>query len=633
MNTQAVSLSGGRTRPGIAVAERRFGPELGHEPALDAFGSAEDVDRRGVSLRWLGASVLTAITGAALIGGAIYVAVQGETTFAELPEKVALSATRGGPGEDKAAAAKKGDKLVRSEVVAVAKQAFRAPMTLRAGDREMIKVRPFVRIATNLSLTSGLYAADIPAFNPLRLFAEENTSERLAAAAEPEVADAEVSVVKRDLASVTIEGTSPGLSDDDVAAQIEEERRAAAEAGRRPALPLPAQLILSRTLRQPDLPAEALGFAKAIDSPFNSIEVRVVPENVTTLPKIEPRLTESMFEERDVALKRNESFEAALKANGATETQIAGIVTALGGRARTGALVEGQRMRLLIGPGPRAGDRRQILRVILFGERGIEGIAAVNDRSGFVSVTIPTDDTQKAAGGPRETEDEGEEEGGVRLYESLYETAMKHELPRQTVEELVRIFGYDLDFQRRVSNGDSFEIFFAPGRGGGASRAPLCIAQRRRRGPPRLSLPGRRRLGRVLRRRRALSEEVPDAQAHDRGRAALRLRLPAPSDPRLHQDAHRRRLGEPHRHADHGGRQRHGAEVRVGLGLWPPHRGPAHQRLRHGLQPPLALRPRHRAGRARAPGPGDRLCRHRPGSRPARTSTTRSWSTAASSIR
>jgi murein DD-endopeptidase MepM/ murein hydrolase activator NlpD len=461
MNTQAVSLSGGRTRPGIAVAERRFGPELGHEPALDAFGSAEDVDRRGVSLRWLGASVLTAITGAALIGGAIYVAVQGETTFAELPEKVALSATRGGPGEDKAAAAKKGDKLVRSEVVAVAKQAFRAPMTLRAGDREMIKVRPFVRIATNLSLTSGLYAADIPAFNPLRLFAEENTSERLAAAAEPEVADAEVSVVKRDLASVTIEGTSPGLSDDDVAAQIEEERRAAAEAGRRPALPLPAQLILSRTLRQPDLPAEALGFAKAIDSPFNSIEVRVVPENVTTLPKIEPRLTESMFEERDVALKRNESFEAALKANGATETQIAGIVTALGGRARTGALVEGQRMRLLIGPGPRAGDRRQILRVILFGERGIEGIAAVNDRSGFVSVTIPTDDTQKAAGGPRETEDEGEEEGGVRLYESLYETAMKHELPRQTVEELVRIFGYDLDFQRRVSNGDSFEIFFA----------------------------------------------------------------------------------------------------------------------------------------------------------------------------
>ena len=42
----------------------------------------------------------------------------------------------------------------------------------------------------------------------------------------------------------------------------------------------------------------------------------------------------------------------------------------------------------------------------------------------------------------------------------MYETALKNELPRQTVDELVRIFGYDIDFQRRVSQGDSFEIFF-----------------------------------------------------------------------------------------------------------------------------------------------------------------------------
>jgi len=460
MNTHAPVLSRARVRPGIDVAERRFAAELGHEPALDAFGAADEIDRRGVSLRWLGASVLTAVTGAGLIGGAIYVAVQGETTFAELPEKAAISAPRT-PGEEKGAAARKGDKLVRSEVVAVAKQAFRAPMTLRSGDREVIKVRSFVRIATNLSLTSGLYAADIPPFNPSRLFAEENNERGAPPPPEPEVADADVSVVKRDLASITVEGNAVGLTDEDVAAQIEEERRAAAEAGRRPALPLPAQLVLSRTLRQPDLPPQALGFARPIDSPFNSIEVRVVPENVTTLPKVEPRLTESMFEERDVALKRNESFEAALKANGANDAQIGGIVTALGGKARTGTLVEGQRMRLLIGPGPRAGDRRQILRVLLFGERGIEGIAAVNDRGGFVSVTLPTDDPLKAASAPRETDEEGEEEGGVRLYESLYETAMKHDLPRQTVEELVRIFGYDLDFQRRVANGDSVEIFYA----------------------------------------------------------------------------------------------------------------------------------------------------------------------------
>ena len=261
MNTHVGRLADRFERPGIIAADRRSGTDPGHEPALDGFGGGGDVDRRGVSLRWLGASVLTALTGAALIGGAIYVALQGETTFAELPEHVTAQAPRG-PGEDKATAARKGDKLVRSEVVAVAKQAFRAPVTIRVGDREVIKVRPFVRIATNLSLTSGLYATDIPPFNPLRLFSEEN-NEKVIAEAAPEVADAEVSVVKRDLSAATVEPSPAGLSDEDVAAQIEEERRTAAEAGRRPALPLPAQLLLSRTLRQPDALPDALGIRQA----------------------------------------------------------------------------------------------------------------------------------------------------------------------------------------------------------------------------------------------------------------------------------------------------------------------------------------------------------------------------------
>jgi murein DD-endopeptidase MepM/ murein hydrolase activator NlpD len=473
MNTQVAGLADRFGRPGFVAAERRFGIDPGHEPALDAFGGAAEVDRRGVSLRWLGASVLTALTGAALIGGAIYVALQGETTFAELPERVTAAAPRA-VGDDRGAA-RKGDKLVRSEVVAVAKQSFRSPMTLRAGDREVIKVKSFVRIATNLSLTSGAYATDIPPFNPLRLFAEEN-NEKVVAEAAPEAADAEVSVVKRDLAAATAEASPGGLSDEDVAAQIEEERRAAAETGRRPVLPLPAQLVLSRTLRQPDVPPEALGFAKPIDSPFNSIEVRVVPENVTTLPKHELRPSDSPFEERDVALKRGEAFEAVLKANGATDAQVAGVVNALGGRARTSGLGEGQRMRILLGPGARPGAPRQIVRVILFGERGIEGIAAVNDRGAFVSVTPPVDDAQKGAAAPRETDEEGEEEGGVRLYDSLYETAMKHELPRQTVEELVRIFGYDVDFQRRVANGDNVEIFYTFDEDTGGDRPELLYA-------------------------------------------------------------------------------------------------------------------------------------------------------------
>jgi hypothetical protein len=52
------------------------GIDLGQEPPLNAIGgSAPEIDRREVNLRWLGASVLTGLTGAALIGASIYIAL------------------------------------------------------------------------------------------------------------------------------------------------------------------------------------------------------------------------------------------------------------------------------------------------------------------------------------------------------------------------------------------------------------------------------------------------------------------------------------------------------------------------------------------------------------------------------
>ncbi len=71
MSNHAASASRPQLKANHA-AERGFhGVELGHEPPLDVGGVSAEVDRRGVSLRWLGASVLTGVTGAALISAAI----------------------------------------------------------------------------------------------------------------------------------------------------------------------------------------------------------------------------------------------------------------------------------------------------------------------------------------------------------------------------------------------------------------------------------------------------------------------------------------------------------------------------------------------------------------------------------
>ncbi len=472
-------------------AERPSAPfDLGHEPPLDLAGQdQEEVSRRGVNLRWLGASVLTGLAGAALIGAAIYVSFDGETTFAQSPERVVPTAPRPqGTDERGAPPARKGDKLVRAEMIASAKQQLRTPVTIRVGDREVIKPRSFVRLATNLSLTSGVHATDIPPFNPLRLFAEDN-GERVPEPQAPpaEVGDADVSVMKRDLVGLVVDPASPGLTDDDVLAQVEEDRRLNAEAGRRPQIPVPAQLMLSRTLRQPGGLADPFSLQATPDTAFSTIEVRVVPENVTALPKVEPRAGEALVEDRDVVLKRGETMETVLRANGAHPELVRTIFAALSARARTG-LVEGQRMRLLVAPGPRPRDGRQIVRVILFGENGIEEIVAANDRGVFVSVSPPVEERvqRPATAQQPETEGEDEEEGsGVRLYESLYETALKNDLPRQTVEELIRVFGYDVDFQRRVQPGDNLELFWAQDEEGAQERPEILYAALTIGGEPR----------------------------------------------------------------------------------------------------------------------------------------------------
>ena len=57
--------------------------------------------------------------------------------------------------------------------------------------------------------------------------------------------------------------------------------------------------------------------------------------------------------------------------------------------------------------------------------------------------------------------DDDDDGKGVRLYQSIYETALRNHVPRPVIDDLIRIYSYDIDFQRKVQPGDSFEILYA----------------------------------------------------------------------------------------------------------------------------------------------------------------------------
>ncbi len=179
--------------------------DLGDDPPLLVDGATSGlVDRRRVSVQWFSGTILTGLCGAALMGGAVYIALDGEANFAALPERVeaALRGTLTG-NERVAAVARKSDKLPPTGEINAARQLIRISTTSRAGDREIVRVRPFVRVASNLSLTTSELSANVPKFNPARLLMDNGRGNAVAAdespGAEP---DAEVSFVTRDLVSV-----------------------------------------------------------------------------------------------------------------------------------------------------------------------------------------------------------------------------------------------------------------------------------------------------------------------------------------------------------------------------------------------------------------------------------------------
>ncbi|WP_342359698.1 M23 family metallopeptidase [Terrarubrum flagellatum] len=449
----------GRSIPADRTAGKRgqIALSIGHEPALDPTGQPETPERQALSIRWLAGTILTGFGGGSLLVAALLLSIDSASVTPERAERLVQPGASAGP---QIGGGQKGDKLVRAVEAKGARQSFKSPMTLKVADREVIKVRNFVRVATNLATVSGTLASDVPPFNAMKLMTQDTASER---APEPpaETGDAEVSFVKTDLTAASLVGAQ-ALSDADVAAQIVEERRAFREGGRQPYLPMPAQTLMMRTLRTGmTTPADATAFLPGpAAAPFSNIEVRVVPENVTNLAKTESEKSEFSTEERINSIRKGETIETVLKNNGASPEEIRLIVAALSKNARSYIVPEGRAVKLLMAPPVGRDGRSQILRVTIADGERIESMAAVNDDYAYVNVAPPEAAAKPAPAKPTDDDDEEDDGTGLRFYNSFYETALRQQIPREIIDELVRVFSNDVDMQKRASGSDSFEAFF-----------------------------------------------------------------------------------------------------------------------------------------------------------------------------
>lgn len=454
--------------------------QIGEEPAIEVDGRRHTADeRRRVSARWLSGTVLTGFSGALLISAAAYTALDQQTRFAEAPTRA--QPARPSEAEGNVVNPKKGDRIMRAVDVVAAKQTFRAATTSKSGEKEVVRTRAFTHVAASLTLSPTSFATEVPPYNPLKLVSDARLPDNNG---DSDIAldEAEVSFVTKDLGSIEIQSQSAQLSFDEAQAQVLEQVKSTIAAGPKAALPLPGQLLLSRTSRAAGIDPAALAYATpgtSLTAPFSSIEVRMVPENVTIAPRDTPQPTQ--MEEKLAVVRHGEGLEEILTANGVPKARIAAVVAAY--RGKRDPVREGQRIKLLFADFDGSGKNMQLARLSVYNDDEAESVVAATDKGTFVQTpTAPTalarrGATKRNLPGLDEFGDIEEDPGAMRLYDSLYETALKQQIPKPVITELVRVFANDVDLQRAVVGGDALDIFYdEPEDGSGPSRDSLLYA-------------------------------------------------------------------------------------------------------------------------------------------------------------
>jgi murein DD-endopeptidase MepM/ murein hydrolase activator NlpD len=455
--------------------------DLGNEPPMVLGEDEEDDDTpipRAVSWRWMTGTVLTGVTSILLMGAALMVAVANPNQFASLPESLLALV----PNNDGMIFGRKGDRVHPVEEKVANRQVIQVSTVTRQGERDFIKLKPFAKIHASLSLASNAFASKVPAYDPLKIFADTSApdapspvqiataaQEDAAKAAASEAPDGEVSVKTVDF-PVGNADLEPSVAFD--TPEVEQIVRASANIGPDES----GDDIAGLDYADPDAPANG-----AVDA-VNSLGVKIEAENVSNIAKnADGAAMEGGYQERIFSVSKAENLRALFQDNAITGDDADEIIAALSQLVDVSRLRPGQKVRVAFASDPATaaldqpdsdadtGDETAAddgksaqsilrpIRVSIYENGAHQATVARADNNVFVRADEPSSTPELlAADEPEQTMPEG---GPPKLYDAVYETALEQQVPADLIDEMIRAFAYDVDFTQRASLGDALELF------------------------------------------------------------------------------------------------------------------------------------------------------------------------------
>jgi hypothetical protein len=239
-----------------------------------------------VAIRWLAANIITAISGILLMAVALYVPMQGQTSFAEFPKFINRMGFFSSLFERKEEIAQKANRLSESSPSNTVRHVFKTSMPTKVGNREVTKTRTLVHLVTTLPTANS--SQKIPPFNSKAFLAQSKAGSTKSTAPEPvmEMEDEDVTFVPHKLSIIHASSMwemSPSFSD----AQIFHEVVQASTPGPGNMKPESPQEQLANTLTIPVQSSKTANehtLSKS-DTQYPILDTQILPENVTVRDK------------------------------------------------------------------------------------------------------------------------------------------------------------------------------------------------------------------------------------------------------------------------------------------------------------------------------------------------------------
>ncbi|HWT30019.1 MAG TPA: peptidoglycan DD-metalloendopeptidase family protein, partial [Propylenella sp.] len=410
-------------------------------------------DGTSCRLKWLASTCLAGLVGVCLIGVAIYASLNmsdgsGMVSSLKRASLAALqpirSATLAKLGQS--ANGQKEDRIQMTAAGFASRQVIHDSVIERQGSREFITIKPYVRIVAGLATELPASAAELPPFNPFKLYSD---STPVGTSGEAEDATQAVSVNVVEVPG----GILP--PSDGVELRADEVSRLVAEA---------AEIFAYADVASGATGTVGAGEAKLMPASFNPEEELGIAASphMTTIEKStdEAAAEQDEFEEmlagaenKTLSVGRGDTLNGLFTKVGTEPEEAERIIEAFASIFTSKDLKSGQELRFSLVPAPSDTGQMEPVKVAIFEKDDHLATVVRNAQGEYVASTEPIgNDAQSQQASTRAT-----------LYTSFYHAALEQRIPSETILKLLRVHSYDVDFKQKVRPGDTFEMFFDSG--------------------------------------------------------------------------------------------------------------------------------------------------------------------------